>query len=327
VIRLPEIQELVRIPIPGTKGVPIFWYGVMLLLGFTMAMLLARRLARQEGVPPTTIYDLALWALVSGLVGARLWYVAEFSNRVWFENGEFVGLGRAIGRTLNVSDGGLVFYGGLVLPVIVLAWWFRRRKLPILKMLDILAPPAMLGLAFGRIGCLFNGCCFGKLCSADFPMALRRPAGGATWRFHEHYYDLPSTEAWSMPVLPAQAYASICAFLLCGLLVLLYRRKKRDGDILVGLLLSYPVVRFLLEAIREHEPSETFGFISVSQTVSLVGFLIGVLLVVKRKARPEVVPYVPPESAVEEAPKPKKPKRTPASAAAPPPKRRKRPRT
>jgi len=326
-MKVPEIHVLVRIPPWSAKGLPVFWYGVMLLVGFVAGMWLARRLARREGVPPETIYDLALLGIVSGLVGARLWYVAEFAGRFYSGPDAADTLIGHIGRTVNVSDGGLVFYGGIILPIIVLMWWFRRRRLPALKMLDILAPAAMLGLSFGRIGCTFNGCCFGKVCGSGFPLGIRRPAGGPTWSFQVHHGLISKTADWSLPVHPTQLYSWAGALIVCALLLWFYRRKRRDGDILALLLLLYPTGRFLIEMLREHEPSETFGLLSVSQAVSLLAILTGAVLLIGRRHRPAAVAYVPPEPP-EKAAAEREPKAKPSSSKpkSPRPKRRRPPR-
>lgn len=310
-IKVPEIHVLFRIPIRIRglipDGIPIYWYGVMLITGFVAAVLLARRLARREGVPPAAVSDFAVLALVSGVLGARLWFVVEFANQVYFEaDGTFIGLLPAIGRTLNISGGGLVFYGGLLAPILVLSWWFRRRRLPVLKMFDLLAPAAMLGLTFGRIGCFFNGCCFGSVCADHCAVGIQRPAAGPTWDFQVRHRGLDSASQWSLPVHPAQLYASAAALFICIVLMAAHRRKRRDGDVLALLLILYPAARFALESIREHEPSETLGFISISQAMSVVGFLIGVALLVARRRRPAAVPYVPPVTPPkDEAPHPR----------------------
>jgi phosphatidylglycerol:prolipoprotein diacylglycerol transferase len=76
---------------------------------------------------------------------------------------------------LNITSGGLIYYGGVVLAVVAMLAYLRWRKLPIRRFLDIIAPSLMIGLAFGRAGCTLNGCCFGARCRADWPLAMRFP--------------------------------------------------------------------------------------------------------------------------------------------------------
>jgi phosphatidylglycerol:prolipoprotein diacylglycerol transferase len=255
-------------------------------------MWLARRLARREGVPADTVYDLALWAIISGLVGARLWYVVENASRFYRGPDAPDSLLGAIGRTLNVSDGGLVFYGGIVLPIVVLVFWFRRRGLPALKMFDVLSPPAMLGLSFGRIGCFFNGCCFGRVCGWHFPLGVQRPKDGATWWFQVHEGLIDRGAAWSLPVHPTQLYCWAGALVICGLLLLLYRRKKREGDVLAGLLILYPLCRTGVEMLRTHEAEALIGPVSIAQAVSAAAFIIGIGMLLTRARRPLAQAYV-----------------------------------
>jgi phosphatidylglycerol:prolipoprotein diacylglycerol transferase len=317
VIRVPEYHNLVQGP--GLPHVAIRWYGMMLLLGFLAGMLLARRLARRERVPPESIYDLALWALVSGLLGARLWFVLENPQVLAEETNVF----RLVLKILNFTDGGLVYYGGVVAPILVLWWWFRRHRLPTLKMLDILMPAAMLGLAFGRVGCFLNGCCFGRECAPQFPLALQRPADSATWWFQVHHHQVDRTATWSNAVYPTQLMSALDAGLLCLLLLWLFRYKKRDGDILAATMLLYPPVRFVEEWLRAHESISMVGAISVAQVMSILAMVSGALMLVLRRRRPLAGAYVPPPPPSESAP-PNAAATKDALPKHPPPRRRKR---
>ena len=139
-------------------------YGTMMVLGFVAAVLLARRRSRKLGENPNHITDFGVYALLAGLVGARLMYVVH--NLADFRGN--------LKEVFAVWSGGLEFLGGFVLAVVVFLIYFGRKRLPMLKYLDILAPAVMLGLAFGRIGCLLNGCCFGAV--TDLPWGIRFPA-------------------------------------------------------------------------------------------------------------------------------------------------------
>ncbi len=147
----------------------IYGYGLMLVLGFICATYIARRRARRFGEHPDVVVTLGLLSLVGGIIGARLAFVIE----KWDE--QFAGRADRFGEILNVTSGGLIYFGGVILAVVVVLAYLRVRRLPIRRHLDILAPVVMLGLAFGRMGCLLNGCCYGGRCRADYSLAMRFP--------------------------------------------------------------------------------------------------------------------------------------------------------
>ena len=150
----------------------IYGYGLMLVLGFLTGIWLARWRAGRFGENPHKVSTLGLLALVGGVVGARLAYVIE----KWDEFRPLAGGQRdTLWAMINITSGGLIYYGGVALATIVIFLYLRRRRLPIRRYLDIIAPSLMVGLAFGRAGCLLNGCCFGGPCRHDYALSMRFP--------------------------------------------------------------------------------------------------------------------------------------------------------
>jgi prolipoprotein diacylglyceryltransferase len=154
-------QVLFRIPVYwfSDEGIPIYGYGAMLFVAFVFCTWLACRLAAREGIAPQRIQDLAIWLFISGIAGARITFMIQYSVPIW--------------RFFEIWEGGLVFYGSAIGGAIgyFLAYFFVLRKHGISnwKMADIIAPCAALGLALGRIGCLLNGCCYGNVACPDCP--------------------------------------------------------------------------------------------------------------------------------------------------------------
>lgn len=150
------------------RGLPIRGYGVMLLLGLAAGVGLAAYRARQIGIDPELIYSLAFWMCISGIVGARVFYVIEY----WPEY-QRPTLWQTLEAMANFTKGGLVVFGSAVGAGVALWAFVRKYRLPGLALADLIAPSLMLGLAFGRLGCFFNGCCFGGLCdrawAVEFP--------------------------------------------------------------------------------------------------------------------------------------------------------------
>jgi phosphatidylglycerol:prolipoprotein diacylglycerol transferase len=149
-------------------GIAIRGYGVMLLLGIVSGVALTVWRARKIDVGDDVVFSLALWVFVAGMVGARAFFVVEY-----WKNFQRDTLRETIGAILNVTQGGLVVFGAFLGASAALVVFARRHKLPILALADLAAPGMALGLAFGRVGCFFNGCCFGDLCdlrwAVEFP--------------------------------------------------------------------------------------------------------------------------------------------------------------
>ncbi len=140
-------------------------YGLMVAAGFLLAILLARWRARRCGESRDVLTNCGILALIGGVGGARLAYVVQhwedFAHRP--------------GGILNFTGGGLIYYGGVGLATILVLIYLRVGKLPIRRYLDILAVSLMVGLAFGRAGCLLNGCCPGGPAREDSALAMRFP--------------------------------------------------------------------------------------------------------------------------------------------------------
>ena len=147
----------------------IYAYGLMLVFGFIFGTYLARWRAKRFGENPEVITSVALLGLIGGVVGARGAFVIANWNTdfAWREN--------PLREAINVTAGGLIYYGGVALGLLLVFGYMWIRRLPLRRYLDIVAPAIMLGLAFGRAGCTLNGCCFGGRCREDFPLAMRFP--------------------------------------------------------------------------------------------------------------------------------------------------------
>jgi phosphatidylglycerol:prolipoprotein diacylglycerol transferase len=156
-------------------GFPVRGYGIMLLAGISAGVGMAVRRARQGGLDAEVIISLGVWMVVSGVIGARLFYVVEYWNEGF--------AGRNLRDTLleiaNVPQGGLVVFGGLIGAAVGFIIFVRQQRLPLLAMADLTAPCMAIGLAFGRIGCLLNGCCYGG--QTDLPWHVTFPKYGSRY--------------------------------------------------------------------------------------------------------------------------------------------------
>ncbi|MDR0703442.1 MAG: prolipoprotein diacylglyceryl transferase [Planctomycetaceae bacterium] len=153
-IVIPKIME------PGL-GIPIRGYGVCLLAAILSALCLVLRLAKRKQIPSELIFSLCLWAVLGGILGARIFYVTEYwQDMVQYENGQLQ-LVTTLYNLLNIANGGLVVYGSIFGGMLGSLIFMIRNKMPVLSTLDLMAPAMMLGISIGRIGCLLNGCCYG----------------------------------------------------------------------------------------------------------------------------------------------------------------------
>ncbi len=173
------IAPLLEQPGPaGTPlGIPIRAYGVMVLLGITAGIALSLQQGRRMGVHPDLVFALCFWIIVAGFVGARTFYVLQkweqFACPTW---------GETLLKVVNLTDGGLVVYGSFIGAALASVGFVARHRLPLLAMADLLAPGLMIGLAFGRIGCLMNGCCWGGECG-DSRLGITFPPGSPPYMY------------------------------------------------------------------------------------------------------------------------------------------------
>jgi phosphatidylglycerol:prolipoprotein diacylglycerol transferase len=232
----------------------IYWYGVLVAIGLLAGLWTASRRAPLSGIRSETILDLGPWLILGTIVGARGLYVLSY----WREN--FAG--RSLWQVFNIRGGGIVFYGGLIGASLACILYVRFKKLPLWKIADVIAPSIALGHSFGRIGCLMNGCCFGRAC--EFPWAIHFP--------NDH-------ETHGAGVHPTQIYEAVLNLGLYALLAWLYRRKKFDGQIFAVYLIFYAVLRAFVEMFRgDYTTYYLNGNITPAQMLSIPIFVAGVLL-------------------------------------------------
>lgn len=235
----------------------LHWYGVLVAVGFLAGLWTASRRSARENIHPETIMDIGPWLILGAVVGARTLYVVSY----WREH--FVA--KPLWEIFMVQRGGLVFYGGLIGSSLACILYTRLKKLPLWKVADILAPSVALGHAFGRLGCLMNGCCYGRAC--DLPWAVHFPAAHETQGAGVH---------------PTQIYESLLNFSLYFALVWFHRRKKFDGQVFASYLIGYAVLRAFVESFRGDYPVHYLnGWATPAQLISAGILLTGFLLMWK----------------------------------------------
>jgi len=256
--------------------VAIHSYGLMMAVGFIVALFFIQRDAEKAGLDPKVLGDLTFWSLLVGLAGARVLHVFMFPEGYSWSS--------PLGW-IAVWKGGLVFQGALP-PVLVFIYvYLRKHKTDPWKSLDVIMPYVALGHGIGRVGCFFNGCCYGNRTDLPWGIPFRRvpwdtsvtATGSPAFLDHfRRYGELSATDHWSYPVHPTQLYSLIALVGLC--LLMLYLRKKWhpfDGFLLPFYFAVYGVYRFFVEFLRgDHNPT-SFGSLSDQQLFSILLFALG----------------------------------------------------
>jgi len=255
---------LFEIPIPGTgRTLPVFGFGLMFVFALLGAMQLAAWRARRERLDPEALLDMGFWLVLGGLLGARALYVWQYwGTRI-----------TSLGDVFKIWQGGIVFYGCVLGGgAAVFAYWARTR-FPFRATIDVMAPSIALGIALGRLGCFLNGCCYGDLCETPH-LGVRFPAQSAPWYDQLKAGQITEAAPRSLPVHPTQLYSALDGLILLGLLSAYYPLRRRDGEVMALLAVTYPITRFLIERLRNDEGAFLAGM-TISQNISLVILAMG----------------------------------------------------
>lgn len=236
-------------------------YGVLVALGFLLALTTTLRLARRSGLPSEKIVNLAVYCAMAGIVGAKL-FMFLFDLPAYLQNpGEIFTL-----ETLRAAG---VFHGGLIVALLFAAWYIRKESLPLFATMDCFAPGIVLGQAIGRLGCFAAGCCWGKECSLPWGVRFRS--------------DFAAPVPLDKTLHPAQLYESVADFLIFAFL---YRRFQsssvKNGQIIGLYLVLYSIARFVIEFFREHEQS-LVGPFSLTQWIALGLWVLGAVFLTRSR--------------------------------------------
>ena len=248
----------------------IYSYGLALVVAFCVAAFLLVRQAKAYGISPDLMLNLSFIALASGIIGARLFYV--ILNLKFYLNNPF--------EIIMLSHGGLVWFGGLILGSASCIVYLRMNGLDVYRVMDLVIPYVALAQAIGRIGCLLNGCCFGR---------------------ETHFFGLyfPAHDAI---LIPTQFYSSLA---LLGIYLILRIRQEqifserrlknqnnkaaagqaaigagRKGELFFVYLFLYSLWRFVIEFFRADSEVFIFG-LSIFQQISIALFVLSVVMLVR----------------------------------------------
>ncbi|MFH1613360.1 MAG: prolipoprotein diacylglyceryl transferase [bacterium] len=222
----------------------IYSYGLMVAIGCLLGTFLAAKMAEKENIKKDLIFDFSFYALLSGIIGARIFYIIE-NFEYYLKNPLDI---------IKIYQGGLAFYGGLISAIFVTFLFFKKKKLPFLKTSDILIPFLVIGHSIGRIGCFLNGCCYGKETNSCFGI-----------KFDGCH-----------SVHPTQIYESIILLIIFFILLNFKKIKKFDGQVFFLYMILYSISRFFIELLRVNE--KIMFNLSSAQIVSIILVIIGICL-------------------------------------------------
>ncbi|WP_373651024.1 prolipoprotein diacylglyceryl transferase [Schlesneria sp. DSM 10557] len=264
------------------EGIPIFGYGLMLFIGFSLAVFRATIRAEREGLPSDVIWDLAVWLFIPGIVGARLYYLIQYGDRVFTGPPSLDWLIAAV----SLSQGGIVLYGGLLGGAIGYFSFCYFRGIRPLALADIIVPSVFIGIGFGRIGCFLNGCCYGAMTS--LPWAVQFPRESATFASMVEKKLLDASAVCTPPLHPTQIYSAIDGFVIAAITAWYFRYRRRNGEVLAVALLIYPITRFCMELLRADEGGQFSTSLTTAQWVSIALFIVNLGFMYYLSTRPAV---------------------------------------
>ncbi len=273
----------------------IRWYGLLIVIGAVLAAYVGTFEAKRRREDPEHVWNLLIWCLIFGIIGARIYHVLSSpagASRGFsyyfieqpFSNVSLFGVIIPFPTALQIWEGGIGIFGGLVGGVIAIIVYTHRHKLNVWRWLDIMAPGVLLAQAIGRWGNYFNQELYGP------PTEL--PWGILITNVNQRIPPFNDLTAYPLTTTfhPVFLYESLWNLAGFGLLMWLgrkYDEKLYDGDIASMYLIWYPTGRLLVESLRPD--AWVFSGIPTAQIVSIVLIILGVGSMILRRKRPSLM--------------------------------------
>ena len=219
----------------------IYTYGVFVALGFFVGMQYIVKHSKNI-INKQQVYDFLFYMILVGIIGARLFYVCLDLSYYLSHPLEII----------QVWKGGLVYYGGFIAVLVLTFFYFKNKKINVLKLMDVFAPALALGHLFGRIGCFFSGCCYGK--NTDCFLAISQ----------KH---------------PTQLYEALGNLIIFFILHNFLKKSHRDGYVFVLYMLLYSILRFGVEFFRGDDRGIFVFGLSPAQNISIIIFMIAMTFI------------------------------------------------
>ena len=239
-------------------GIDIQWYSILILIGIVIGLILLEKEAKKFKYPKDLIFNICFWAIIMGIIGARLYYI--IFNFSYYSNNLL--------EIFAIWNGGLAIHGGIIAGLLCVFIYCKKYNAKLLKLLDIVVVGLIIGQAIGRWGNFFNQEAYGAITTLENLQKLGIPdfiidgmyIGGAYRQ-------------------PAFLYESIwCLAGFIALLIVRHYRYLKTGQLTGVYLIWYSVGRFFIEGMRTD--SLMLGSLKMAQVISIVGIIIGVMMLI-----------------------------------------------
>ena len=245
--------------------VSIHTYGFMMALGVALGLWFVYSQAKKFDMPAARLIDMGFYTIIIALLGAKLiLLIGNFAYYTHYPKELF-----------SLARSGGVFQGGLAFGFVFTLWYLKKHKLPVWKTADLIGPALALGHGFGRIGCFAAGCCYGRACEQLWGISF----------MNDYSHDLTGIPQGT-PLHPTQIYEAVLNFLNFGILFIILKKKKFDGQVFPFYIINYSIIRFVVEYYRGDHPDKAYliqnpsPYLSLSypQVFCLIGLVGGLLL-------------------------------------------------
>lgn len=231
-------------------GIPIHWYAVLIVFSIALTLILSKKNDGKYGIKHTDIIDLSIILIPISFICARIYYVV-FNMKNY----------HTLAQILNIKDGGLAIYGGIIGGVITAYIFCKKKNINILDLLDYLAPFLALSQSIGRWGNFINVEAYGIETKMPWKMGIKNTTG-ITY------------------VHPTFLYESICTLTIFIILKKISKNRKYSGQITIYYIIMYSFIRAIIEALRID--SLMFYNLRISQILSIILFVVFTLIAIKK---------------------------------------------
>ena len=257
-------------------GISVYWYGILITLGVLCGVLYAYFEARRTDQNPEIYLDFAVVAIITSIIGARIYYVI-FSWDLYRDN---------LLLMFNLRLGGLAIYGGIIAAIITAYFYAKIKKLDLPVIVDTCVPGLVIGQAIGRFGNFFNREAFGGYTNSLFAMRyLAEDVPNIPPEVSQHMVVYNGMNY--IQVQPTFLYEAVGCLLIFILLNIYKTRKKFDGELFFIYLIGYGFIRTIIEGMRTDQLLLWGTNMAVSQILSVVAVVFGVGMIIwaRRKVR------------------------------------------